>query len=129
MSAVRVRSTSLVSGVRRGREGNVTDTTRFAGLLGQLYRGGGGRQYCTNYSWSLSQPRRQSRVNLFWNTSLEGGNVNGLVRNGCRALSTDAFHWTGGANNRVRVGEVVVLAIGSTTLNMYAMCMFHIGCM
>ncbi len=116
MSTVRIRCASLVSGVRRGREGNATGTMRFVGILEQLERGRPKRQYCTNSSWSLSQLKPQSRVNLFWNVNLEGGNVNGWVRKGCRALSMDAFHWTGGANNRVRVGEVVVLTIGSNTI-------------
>ncbi len=104
MSFVRIRSTSLVSGIRRGRESNVTGTTRFVGIL-EWERRRTKRQYCTNPSWSLSQLRPQSSVNPSWNVNLKFGNINGLGK-GCRALSMDAFDWAGGANNRVRTGEV-----------------------
>ncbi len=116
MFVARVRCTSLVSGIRRGCEGNATGTTRFVGILEREW-GRSKRKYCTNSSWSLSQLRTETSVNSSWNINLKGGNVNDWVRKGCRALSMDAFHWTGGANNRVRAGEVVLFNIGSELCN------------
>ncbi len=118
MFVVRVRSISLVDGIRRGREGNVTGTTRFVEILEREW-GRSKRKYCANSSWSLSQLRARTSINSSWNINLKGGNVNDWVRKGCRALSMSAFHGAGGANNRVRAGEVVLFNIGSELCNMF----------
>ncbi len=92
MFVVRLRGASLVGGIRRGREVSTICTTRFADILEREW-GRSKRKYCGNSSWNIN---------------LKGGIVNDSTMKGCRSLSFDTFHWAGGANNRVRAGEMVI---------------------